>query len=117
MAEVFCMGDDAAYYADDAGRNLARKFELQTYDLRSFLKSFENQTGEEAITDGFGILTESEEVTSAYLEFSEEAMRAMTLVHQHLDAIAVALKQVNANTEVNDQEVAALFGESGDGGK
>lgn len=110
------MSEGTAYYADDAGRELARRFELQAYDLRSFLKSFEHETGEEAITDGFGILTESEEITSAYLEYSAEAVRAMTLVHQHMDAIADALKQVNANTEVNDQEVAALFGEARGGG-
>lgn len=111
------MADDTAYYADNAGRNLARKFELQAYDLRAFLKTFENETGEEAITDGFGVLTESQEVTTAYLEYSAEAIRAMTLVHRHLDDIADALKQVNANTEIGDQEVAALFGKSADGGK
>lgn len=111
------MADDTTYYADNAGRNLARKFELQAYDLRAFLKSFESETGEEAITDGFGVLTESEEVTTAYLEYSAEALHAMALVHRHLDDIADALKQVNANTEIGDEEVAALFGKSADGGK
>jgi hypothetical protein len=34
-----------------------------------------------------------------------------------LDDIADALKQVNDNTEIGDEEVAALFGKSADGGK
>jgi hypothetical protein len=111
------VADESTYYADNAGRDLARKFELQAYDLRAFLRSFENETGGEAITDGFGVLTESEEVTTAYLEYSTEALRAMALVHKHLDDIADALKRVNSNTEVGDDEVAALFGKSADGGK
>lgn len=73
------MADDGtSYYEPGAGRSLARKFELQAYDLRDYLKKFEEKTGEEAITDGFGVLTESEEVTSAYIAYSADVASAVT---------------------------------------
>ncbi|MBT2395193.1 hypothetical protein J7E89_04190 [Streptomyces sp. ISL-100] len=96
---------------------MARKFEMQAYDLRAYLKKFKNETGEEAISDGFGFLTESDDVRSAYIEYSTSAADAMKAVHEHLDAIADALRKVNRNTEVNDDDVAALFGKKSDGGK
>ncbi|MFF4504199.1 hypothetical protein [Streptomyces sp. NPDC001401] len=111
------MADDGtSYYEPGAGRELARKFELQAYDLRSYLKKFEEQTGEEAITDGFGVLTESEEVTSAYISYSADVASAMKVVHEHLDKIADALRKVNRDTEVTDDDLAVLFGkhEGGD---
>ncbi|GGY48870.1 hypothetical protein [Streptomyces djakartensis] len=111
------MTDGEAYYADGAGRGLAKKFELQAYDLRAYLKKFENETGEEAISDGFGLLTESDEVRNAYIEYSTTAAAAMKALHEHLDAIADALRKVNKNTEVNDEETAVLFGKGEGGGK
>lgn len=111
------MADDEAYYADGAGRGLAKKFELQAYDLRAYLKKFENETGEEAISDGFGLLTESDEVRNAYIEYSTSAAAAMKAVHEHLDAIADALRKINKNTEVNDDETAVLFGKGSGGDK
>ncbi|MBT2395188.1 hypothetical protein J7E89_04165 [Streptomyces sp. ISL-100] len=96
---------------------MARKFEMQAYDLRAHLKKFKAETGEEAITDGFGILTESEEVTSAYIDYSTDAADVVKLVHEHLDAIADALRKVNRNTEVTDDDVAVLFGKKSDEGK
>ncbi|WP_255305935.1 hypothetical protein [Streptomyces sp. Wb2n-11] len=111
------MADDVPFYADDAGRKLARKFEMHAYDVRAHLKKFKDETGEEAISDGFGFLTESDEVRSAYVDYSTSAAEAMKAVHEHLDAIADALRKVNSNTEVTDDDVAALFGKKGDGGK
>jgi hypothetical protein len=111
------MADDAPYYADGAGRSLAKKFELQAYDLRAYLKKFRDETGEEAISDGFGLLTESDETRNAYIEYSTTAAAAMKAVHEHLDKLADALRKVNQNTEVNDQDVAELFGKDAKGGK
>lgn len=111
------MTDDEAYYADGAGRGLAKNFELHAYDLRAYLKKFENETGEEAISDGFGLLTESDEVRNAYIEYSTSAASAMKAVHEHLDAIADALRKINKNTEVNDEDVAVLFGKGVGGDK
>ncbi|WP_037886390.1 hypothetical protein [Streptomyces viridochromogenes] len=110
------MADDGtSYYEPGAGRSLARKFELQAYDLREYLKNFEQKTGEEAITDGFGVLTESEEVTSAYIAYSADVVSAMKVVHEHLDRIADALRKVNRDTEVTDDDLAVLFGKHADG--
>ncbi|WP_258053697.1 hypothetical protein [Streptomyces sp. Ru72] len=106
-----------SFYEPDAGRSLARKFEMQAYDLRAYLKEFSEKTGEEAITDGFGVLTESEEVTSAYIGYSSDVVAAMEVVHEHLDKIADALRKVNRNTEVTDDDVAVLFGKSDGGGQ
>ncbi|WP_246234475.1 hypothetical protein [Streptomyces boluensis] len=111
------MSDDAPYYADGVGRSMAKKFELQAYDLRAYLKKFQDETGEEAISDGFGLLTESDEVRNAYIEYSTTAAAAMKAVHEHLDAIADALRKVNKNTEVNDENTAVLFGKGSGGDK
>ncbi|MEU0744217.1 hypothetical protein [Streptomyces sp. NPDC006134] len=104
-----------SYYEPGSGRELARKFELQAYDLRDYLKKFEEETGEEAITDGFGVLTESAEVTSAYISYSADVASAMKTVYEHLDRIADALRKVNKDTEVTDDDLAVLFGKQADG--
>ncbi|MGW1162796.1 hypothetical protein ACWD48_32265 [Streptomyces sp. NPDC002519] len=110
------MADDGtSYYEPGAGRDLARKFELQAYDLRAYLKEFTEKTGEEAITDGFGVLTESEEVTSTYIAYSADVASAMKAVHEHLDKIADALRKVNKDAEVTDDDLAVLFGKQADG--
>ncbi|WP_028814819.1 hypothetical protein [Streptomyces flavidovirens] len=111
------MADDAPFYAQDAGRNLARRFEMQAYDLRAHLKKFIQETGEEAISDGFGFLTESDELRTAYIEYSTDAADAMKRVHQYLDAVADALRKVNRDTEITDEDVSVLFGANRDGGK
>lgn len=105
------MADDTTYLADNAGRNLAKKFEMQAYDLRSYLKEFESKTGEEAITDGFGLLTESDEVNAAYIGYSKGAVEAIKFIHEYLDLIADSLRKVNDNTKTTDEGMAALFGE------
>ncbi|MFE9399040.1 hypothetical protein [Streptomyces flavidovirens] len=111
------MADDAPFYAADAGRKLAREFELRAYDLRAHLKKFLDETGEEAISDGFGFLTESDRLRNEYIEYSTDAVDAMKLVHKYLDAVADSLRKVHRNTEVTDEGVAVLFGKKGDGAK
>ncbi|MFF3516210.1 hypothetical protein [Streptomyces sp. NPDC002573] len=110
------MADDGIpYYEPEAIRTLARKIELYAYDLRAHLKEFKGKTGEESITDGFGVLTESEEVTSAYVAYSADVASAMKAVHEHVDKIADALRKVNRDTEVTDDNLAVLFGKQADG--
>lgn len=104
------MSDQAPYVEPSEVRKLAKSFELYAYDLRDHLKRFRNETGEEAISDGFGVLTESDEVTSAYIGYSADVAGAMKTVHEHLDAVADALRQVTKNTETTDDDVAVLFG-------
>ncbi|WP_437084265.1 hypothetical protein [Streptomyces sp. enrichment culture] len=107
--------EGTSYYDPGAGRELARKFEMHAYDLRAYLKKFEEETGEEAITDGFGVLTESAEVTSAYISYSTDVASAMKVVHEHLDAIAEALRKVNRDTEATDGDLSVLFGKNAGG--
>ncbi|MGW7197291.1 hypothetical protein [Streptomyces chryseus] len=111
------MADDAPFYAQDAGRKLARDFESRAYDLRAHLKKFTDETGEEAISDGFGLLTESDELRTEYVDYSSDAAEALNLVHKYLDAVADSLRKVHRNTEITDEGVAVLFGAKGDGAK
>ncbi|MEU8783058.1 hypothetical protein [Streptomyces sp. NPDC048637] len=104
---------DEVFVDSAALRKLAKSFETHAYDLQSHLKTFSQKTGEEAISDGFGVLTESEEVTSSYVDYSKDVTSAMEKVHRHLDEIGAALGQVTRNTETNDADVSALFGHKG----
>ncbi|MGY5135725.1 WXG100 family type VII secretion target [Streptomyces nigrescens] len=104
---------DEVFVDSAALRKLAKSFETHAYDLQSHLKSFSQKTGEEAIGDGFGVLTESEEITSSYVDYSKDVSTAMEKVHRHLDEIGAALQQVTRNTETNDDNVSALFGRKG----
>ncbi|WP_353945087.1 hypothetical protein ABII15_28335 [Streptomyces sp. HUAS MG91] len=107
------MADQESYVDHSELTKLARSFEQQAYDLESNLRKFVAETGEEAISDGFGVLTESEEVTSAYITYSADVAHAMKAMYTHLDAIGAGLKQVTANTETNDARVGAVFGNPG----
>ncbi|MFF8312616.1 hypothetical protein [Streptomyces lydicus] len=104
------MTNEESYVDHGELMKLARSFEQHSYDLESHLRKFTAETGEEAISDGFGVLTESEEVTSAYIDYSADVASAMKAVYTHLDAIGAALKEVTKNTEANDENVGALFG-------
>lgn len=104
---------EEVYVDPDGMRNLAKSFESHAYDLQSYMKTFHSKTGEEAITDGFGLLTESEEINHAYIGHSEDVRQAMEAVYRHLDAIGSALRQVTKNTEMTDDNVSALFGGEG----
>ncbi|MFZ3567762.1 hypothetical protein ACOKM5_12455 [Streptomyces sp. BH097] len=107
------MADQESYVDHAQLMKLAKSFEQHAYDLESTLRKFSAETGEEAISDGFGVLTESEEVTSAYIEYSADVTDAMKSIYTHLDAIGSGLRQVTANTETNDEGVGALFGNHG----
>ncbi|MCL6297114.1 hypothetical protein ACWDFH_23040 [Streptomyces kronopolitis] len=109
------MAEQVSYVDHGELMKLARSFEQHSYDLESNLKKFTAETGEEAISDGFGVLTESEEVTSAYIDYSTDVTSAMKAVYTHLDAIGAALKEVTRNTQANDENVGSLFGHNGGG--
>ncbi|MGR8007906.1 hypothetical protein [Streptomyces hypolithicus] len=111
------MADDAPFYAQDAVRALARILELQAYDLRAHAKKFTDETGEEAISEGFGLLTESGELRTSYIEYSTDAANSVRAVQEYLDAVADALRKVNRNTEVTDDGVAVLFGKKSERAK
>ena len=99
---------DEFYVDPEAMKKLAKSFESHAYDLQSHMKTFQSKTGEEAITDGFGLLTESEEINQAYIGHSEDVRQAMEAVYRHLDAIGAALRQVTKSTETTDENVSRL---------
>ncbi len=88
---------------------LAKSFETYGSDLESYLKEFQAKTGSEVIHDGFGVLTESEEVTSAYIEMSREMVESLHALRKHLDHIGEGLRTVQHNATGTDESLAAGF--------
>ncbi|GAA2345668.1 hypothetical protein OHT20_37375 [Streptomyces caniferus] len=88
---------------------LAKSFETYGADLESYLKEFRAKTDSEVIHDGFGVLTESEEVTSAYIEMSTDMVESLQALHKHLDHIADGLRQVQHNATTTDESLATGF--------
>lgn len=88
---------------------LANAFDTRAYDLSSAVKSFQSQTDAEQIHDGFGLLTESEEVTTSYIELASEMARSMGKLARHFDEIGQALKTNAKNSEASDDALADMF--------
>ncbi|MCZ1009304.1 type VII secretion target [Streptomyces lydicus] len=88
---------------------LGKHFASYAYDIESALKGFKGKTDSEAIHDGFGLLTESEEVTSAYIELSENMSESLGKLHKHLEAIGELLRENAKNSEKSDEHIAAAF--------
>jgi uncharacterized protein YukE len=88
---------------------LAHAFDTRAYDLSSAVKSFHSKTDAEQIHDGFGLLTESEEVTSAYIELASEMAESLGKLARHFDEVGQALKTNATNSEASDDALADLF--------
>jgi uncharacterized protein YukE len=88
---------------------LANAFDTRAYDLSSAVKSFQSKTNAEQIHDGFGLLTESEEITSAYIELATEMAESLGELTRHFDEIGQALKINAKNSEASDDALADLF--------
>ncbi|MFI2264345.1 hypothetical protein [Streptomyces tubercidicus] len=88
---------------------LAKSFETYGADLESYLKEFRAKTDSEVIHDGFGVLTESEEVTSAYIEMSQHMVESLNALRQHLDHIGAGLGTVQQNATGTDESLAGGF--------
>ncbi|MFF7279183.1 hypothetical protein [Streptomyces griseorubiginosus] len=89
---------------------LARAFDTRAYDLASAVKAFERTTGAEPIHDGFGFLTESEEVTSAYVDLAAGMVEALGNLARQFDAVSQAVRDNAKNSEAADDALAGLFG-------
>ncbi|WP_030678375.1 hypothetical protein [Streptomyces rimosus] len=89
---------------------LAKSFETYGSDLESYLKEFQTKTGSEAIHDGFGVLTESEEVTSAYIELSTDLAETLNELRRHLDQVSQGMRQVQQNATATDESLSSSFG-------
>nr|WP_202539614.1 hypothetical protein [Streptomyces sp. SID8379] len=97
-------------YIDESGlKKLGKSFEAYAYDLESYIKEFSSKTGSEQIHDGFGVLTESEEVTSAYIDLAEHMVNSLGNLQRHLDDIGAGIRENANNTESADDAMADLF--------
>lgn len=54
-------------------------------------------------------MTESEEVTSAYIELSGDMEKTVEGLQKHLDKIADGIKQNAKNTEAADEALSGIF--------
>ncbi|MCZ1013723.1 hypothetical protein [Streptomyces noursei] len=77
--------------------------------MESYIKEFRAKTDAEVIHEGFGVLTESEEVTSAYIEMSTDMVESLNALRQHLDHISQGLRTVQQNATASDESLAAGF--------
>ncbi|MFF8784308.1 hypothetical protein [Streptomyces sp. NPDC015125] len=89
---------------------LAKSFESHGSDLESYTKEFRSKTDAEVIYDGFGVLTESEEVTSAYIEMSNDMVETLNALRRHLDQINQGLRTVQQNATTTDEALSTGFG-------
>ncbi|KWT63375.1 hypothetical protein ADL21_02885 [Streptomyces albus subsp. albus] len=90
---------------------LSKSFETYGSDLESYLKEFRAKTGFEAIHDGFGVLTESEEVTSAYIELSTDLTETLHELRCHLDRVGQGVREVRQNATATDESLSSGFGQ------
>ncbi|MFJ9855185.1 hypothetical protein [Streptomyces sp. NPDC101150] len=88
---------------------LSKSFEAHGSDLESYIKEFQGKTDSEVIHDGFGVLTESEEVTSAYIEMSTDMVETLNDLRKHLDQISQRLRQVQQNSTETDESLSTGF--------
>ncbi|MEU9174877.1 hypothetical protein AB0D34_45200 [Streptomyces sp. NPDC048420] len=100
---------DEFYIDPQEMTKLANAFDTRAYDLSSAIKSFQTKTDAEQIHDGFGFLTESEEVTSAYIELASEMSESLGKLARHFDEIGQALKTNAKNSEASDDALTDLF--------
>ncbi|UNO41116.1 hypothetical protein [Streptomyces sp. MST-110588] len=88
---------------------LSKSFESYGADLESYIKEFQGKTGSEVIHDGFGVLTESEEVTSAYIELSTDMTQTLNELRRHLDQMSQGIRQVQQNATATDESLSSGF--------
>jgi acetyl/propionyl-CoA carboxylase alpha subunit len=88
---------------------LAGAFDTRAYDLARAVRAFQGTTGAEQIHDGFGFLTESEEVTSAYVELATGMVESLGNLARHFDEVSQALKDNAKNSEASDEALTGLF--------
>lgn len=88
---------------------LADAFETRAYDMASAVRAFEGATGAEQIQDGFGFLTESEEVTSAYVELAAGMVESLGNLARNFDELSRAVKGNARNSAAADDALAGLF--------
>ncbi|MFC8363253.1 hypothetical protein ACFUIY_25675 [Streptomyces griseorubiginosus] len=92
---------------------LAGAFDTRARDLASAVKAFERGAGAEQIHDGFGLLTESAEVTSTYVDLAAEMVEGLGGLARQFEAVSQAVQDNARNSELADDALAGLL----EGGK
>jgi hypothetical protein len=100
---------DEFYIEHEAVAGLANEFRTRAEDLGEELAKFKPKTDGEAIHDGFGVLTESDEVTTAYIDLADTVHKSVRGLQKHLDDIADGLKRNASNTRKSDEAMEDLF--------
>ncbi|MDI3407193.1 hypothetical protein [Streptomyces cavernicola] len=100
---------DEFYIGHSALEKLSGAFSREADLLGEELAKFKPKTDSEAIHDGFGFLTESEEITSAYIELAEQMTKAIEGLQQHAYDIADNLDKNSRNTVGADRAIEEQF--------
>ena len=104
---------DGFYIGHSALERLSGAFKKEADELGEQLAKFKPKTDSEAIHDGFGFLTESEEVTTAYIELADHMTKAIQGLQEHLYDMADNLSDNSHNTTAAEHALEGLFkGES-----
>lgn len=100
---------DGFYIGHSALERLGRAFKEEADELGEQLAKFKPKTDSEAIHDGFGFLTESEEVTTAYIDLADHMTKAIQGLQDHLYDMADKLSDNSHNTEAAEHALEDLF--------
>ncbi|MDI3388306.1 hypothetical protein QIS99_19160 [Streptomyces sp. B-S-A8] len=100
---------DEFYIGHNALEKLSGAFSREADLLGEQLAKFKPKTDSEAIHDGFGFLTESEEVTSAYIELAEAMTKAIEGLQEHAYAVGDNLDKNSHNSAAADKAIEEQF--------
>jgi hypothetical protein len=100
---------DEFFISRDGLHSLSRAFNSEAEKIGEELAKFKPKTDGEAIHDGFGVLTESEQVTASYIDLAAHISAAVSGLQRHLHAIADGIDKNAANTEAADEKMSHLF--------
>ncbi|MFC7308678.1 hypothetical protein ACFQVC_31235 [Streptomyces monticola] len=100
---------DGFYIGHSALESLSSAFSREADTLGEELAKFKPKTDAEAIHDGFGFLTESEEVTSAYIELAQHMTKAIEGLQEHAYDIADNLTKNSHNTAGAERALEEQF--------
>ncbi|MFJ7078171.1 hypothetical protein [Streptomyces sp. NPDC098781] len=100
---------DGFYIGHSALERLSGAFKKEADELGERLAKFRPKTDGEAIHDGFGFLTESEEVTTAYIDLADHMTRAVQGLQDHLYDMADNLSDNSHNTASAEHALEDLF--------
>jgi hypothetical protein len=100
---------DGFYIGHSALEMLSGAFKKEADELGEQLAKFKPKTDSEAIHDGFGFLTESEEVTTAYIDLADHMTKAIQGLQDHLYDMAGNLSDNSHNTGAAERALEDQF--------